>query len=74
VKPKYGTYRHVLADVFVRPGVPSETGAVALGTRPLRDTVKEVLKVTGREKVPKGLLLPEPLFFPVHPAVLAARR
>ena len=49
VKPKYGMYRRilagVLADDFVRPGVMSETDAVALGTRLLRDNVKEVFKV-----------------------------
>ena len=49
VKPKYGMYRRilagVLADEFVRPGALSETGAVALGTRLLRDNVKEVFKV-----------------------------
>ncbi len=49
VKPKYAMYRrilaNVLADEFVRPGVLSETDAVALGTRLLRDNVKEVFKV-----------------------------
>ncbi|AMV25974.1 glucuronate isomerase [Gemmata sp. SH-PL17] len=49
VKPKYGMYRRilasVLADEFVRPGVLSETDAVALGTRLLRDNVKDVFKV-----------------------------
>lgn len=49
VKPKYGMYRRilagVLADEFVRPGVMSETDAVALGTRLLRDNVKDVFKV-----------------------------
>ncbi|MCS6866764.1 MAG: glucuronate isomerase [Gemmataceae bacterium] len=49
VKPKYAMYRrilaNVLADEFVRPGVLSETEAVALGTRLLRDNVKEVFKV-----------------------------
>jgi glucuronate isomerase len=49
VKPKYGMYRrilaNVLADEFVRPGVLSETDAVALGTRLLRDNVREVFKV-----------------------------
>jgi glucuronate isomerase len=49
VKPKYGMYRrilaNVLADEFVRPGVLSENDAVALGTRLLRDNVKEVFKV-----------------------------
>jgi glucuronate isomerase len=49
VKPKYGMYRRilarVLADEFVRPGVLNETDAVALGTRLLRDNVREVFKV-----------------------------
>ncbi len=49
VKPKYGMYRRILADVladeFVRPGVMSETDAVALGTRLLRDNVKQVFNV-----------------------------
>jgi glucuronate isomerase len=49
VKPKYGMYRrilaNVLADEFVRPGVLSENDAVALGTRLLRDNVKDVFKV-----------------------------
>ncbi|MFM8273915.1 MAG: amidohydrolase, partial [Gemmata sp.] len=49
VKPKYGMYRRilagVLADEFVRPGALSETAAVALGTRLLRDNVREVFKV-----------------------------
>ena len=49
VKPKYGMYRRILAtalaDEFVRPGVLSETDAVALGTRLLRDNVKDVFKV-----------------------------
>jgi len=49
VKPKYGMYRRilatVLADEYVRSGVLSETDAVALGTRLLRDNVKEVFKV-----------------------------
>jgi glucuronate isomerase len=49
VLPKYGMYRrllaNVLADEFVRPGVLSETDAVALGTRLLRDNVREVFKV-----------------------------
>jgi glucuronate isomerase len=34
-----------LADEFVRPGVLSEKDAVALGTRLLRDNVREVFKV-----------------------------
>ncbi|MBM3980742.1 MAG: amidohydrolase [Planctomycetes bacterium] len=49
VKPKYGMYRrilaNVLADEFVRPGALSETDAVALGTRLLRDNVRDVFKV-----------------------------
>ncbi|MDB5308412.1 MAG: glucuronate isomerase [Gemmataceae bacterium] len=49
VLPKYAMYRRVLAgvlaDEFVRPGVLSETGAVALGTRLLRDNVREIFKV-----------------------------
>jgi glucuronate isomerase len=49
VKPKFTMYRHVLANVladdFVRPGVLSESDAVALGTRLLRDNVKDVFKV-----------------------------
>jgi glucuronate isomerase len=49
VLPKYTMYRRilagVLADEFVRPGVMSETEAVALGTRLLRDNVREIFKV-----------------------------
>ena len=49
VRPKYGMYRRilagVLADEYVRPGVLSETEAVALGTRLLRDNVREIFKV-----------------------------
>jgi glucuronate isomerase len=49
VLPKYAMYRRILAnalaDDFVRPGVMSETEAVALGTRLLRDNVREVFKV-----------------------------
>jgi glucuronate isomerase len=49
VLPKYTMYRrilaNVLADEFVRPGVLSEKDAVALGTRLLRDNVREVFKV-----------------------------
>lgn len=49
VLPKYGMYRRllagVLADEFVRPGLLSEADAVALGTRLLRDNVREVFKV-----------------------------
>jgi glucuronate isomerase len=49
VLPKYAMYRRVLAgvlaDEFVRPGLMSETEAVALGTRVLRDNVRETFKV-----------------------------
>ncbi|CAN5343774.1 hypothetical protein BH11PLA2_BH11PLA2_36530 [soil metagenome] len=49
VKPKYGMYRRVLAgvlaDEFVRPGRLSETEAVALGQRLLRDNVREIFKI-----------------------------
>ncbi len=49
VLPKYAMYRRILAaalaDDFVRPGVLSEAGAVALGTRLLRDNVRETFKV-----------------------------
>jgi glucuronate isomerase len=49
VQPKYAMYRrilaNVLADEFVRPGVLGEADAVALGTRLLRDNVREVFKV-----------------------------
>jgi glucuronate isomerase len=49
VLPKYGMYRlvlaNVLADEFVRTGVLNETEAVSLGTRLLRDNVKEIFKV-----------------------------
>jgi glucuronate isomerase len=49
VLPKYAMYRRVLAgvlaDEFVRPGLMSETQAVALGTRVLRDNVRETFKV-----------------------------
>jgi glucuronate isomerase len=49
VQPKYAMYRrilaNVLADEFVRPGLMGEKDAVALGTRLLRDNVKEVFKV-----------------------------
>jgi len=49
VLPKYDMYRRVLAgvlaDEYVRPGVLSESEAVALGTRLLRDNVKDVFKV-----------------------------
>ena len=47
--PKYGMYRRVLAgvlaDEFVRPGTMTEAGAVALGTRLLRDNVREIFRV-----------------------------
>src|SRR5262249_52608087 len=49
VKPKYGMYRQilaaVLADEFVRSARMTETEAVALGTRLLRDNVRELFKV-----------------------------
>jgi glucuronate isomerase len=49
VLPKYGMYRRILAtviaDEFVRPGRLTEAGAVALGTRLLRDNVREIFKV-----------------------------
>ena len=49
VLPKFAMYRRVLAgvlaDEFVRPGRLSEKGAVELGTRLLRDNVREVFKV-----------------------------
>ena len=49
VLPKYAMYRRVLANVladeFVRPGVLSETEAVALGTRLLRNNVREIFKI-----------------------------
>jgi glucuronate isomerase len=49
VLPKYNMYRRVLADTladdFVRPGRLSETEAVALGKRILRDNVREVFDV-----------------------------
>lgn len=49
VLPKYGMYRRVLAgvlaDEFVRPGVLSETDAVALGTRLLRDNARDIFKI-----------------------------
>jgi glucuronate isomerase len=49
VLPKYAMYRRVLAGVladdFVRPGLLSETEAVALGTRLLRDNVKEIFRI-----------------------------
>ena len=49
VLPKYAMYRRILAGVlaeeYVRPGVMTETEAVALGKRLLRDNVKDVFKV-----------------------------
>jgi glucuronate isomerase len=49
VLPKYNMYRKVLAetlaDDFVRPGRMSETEAVALGKRILRDNVREIFDV-----------------------------
>lgn len=49
VLPKYAMYKrvlaHVLADEFVRPGLLSEQQAVELGTRLLRDNVREVFKL-----------------------------
>jgi glucuronate isomerase len=49
VLPKYAMYRRVLANVladeFVRPGVLAEKDAIALGSRLLRDNVREVFKV-----------------------------
>jgi glucuronate isomerase len=49
VKPKFGMYRRVLAgvlaDEFVRPGRLTEADAVALGTRLLRDNVREIFNV-----------------------------
>jgi glucuronate isomerase len=49
VAPKCGMYRRilagVLADEFVRPGVMTETDAVALGKRLLLDNVKEIFRI-----------------------------
>lgn len=49
VLPKYNMYRRVLADTladeFVRPGRMSETEAVGLGKRLLRDNVREIFGV-----------------------------
>jgi glucuronate isomerase len=49
VLPKYRMYRRilatVLADEFVRPGRMNEVAAVELGTRLLRDNVREIFKV-----------------------------
>ncbi|MCZ2340823.1 MAG: hypothetical protein LC104_03385, partial [Bacteroidales bacterium] len=49
VLPKYRMYRRILAGVlaeqFVRPGRLTETEAVALGKRLLRDNVREIFRV-----------------------------
>ncbi len=49
VLPKYRMYRRVLAgvlaDEYVRPGRLTEAGAVALGTRLLRDNVRDIFQV-----------------------------
>ncbi len=49
VLPKYGMYRRILAktiaDEFVRPGTLTETEAVALGKRLLRDNVRDIFNV-----------------------------
>jgi glucuronate isomerase len=49
VLPKYRMYRRilarVLADEFVKPGLLTEQGAVELGTRLLRDNVREIFKI-----------------------------
>jgi glucuronate isomerase len=49
VLPKSSMYRRILAealaDEFVRPGRLTETEAVALGTRLLRDNVRDIFKV-----------------------------
>lgn len=49
VLPKYRMYRRilarVLADEFVRPGLLTEQGAVQLGTRLLRDNVRDIFKI-----------------------------
>ncbi|MGL6076853.1 MAG: glucuronate isomerase [Fimbriiglobus sp.] len=49
VLPKFGMYRRilakVLADEFVRSGRLTETGAVALGQRLLRDNIREMFQV-----------------------------
>lgn len=49
VLPKYSMYRRILAgalaDEYVRSGRLTETEAVALGTRLLRDNVREIFKV-----------------------------
>jgi len=49
VLPKYAMYRRVLAGVladdYVRPGRLTEAGAVALGTRLLRENVQQIFKL-----------------------------
>ena len=49
VLPKYRMYRRVLAgvlaDEYVRPGRLTEAGAVALGTRLLRDNVRDIFQI-----------------------------
>ena len=49
VLPKYNMYRRILAgalaDDFVRPGTLSETEAVALGRRLLRENVRELFRI-----------------------------
>lgn len=49
VKPKYAMYRRILAvslaEDYVHPGLLTETEAVVLGTRLLRDNVREMFKV-----------------------------
>lgn len=49
VLPKFGMYRRILARVlaeeFVIPGLMTETEAVALGQRLLRDNVREMFKI-----------------------------
>jgi glucuronate isomerase len=49
VLPKFGMYRRILAGVlareFVEPGTLTETEAVALGKRLLRDNVREMFKI-----------------------------
>ena len=49
VLPKYRMYRRILARVlaeeFVKPGALTETAAVELGKRLLRDNVREIFKI-----------------------------
>jgi glucuronate isomerase len=49
VLPKYNMYRRVLAEIlasdFVRPGKMTETQAMDLGKRLLRDNVREIFKI-----------------------------